>query len=69
MAMEVIGVWTMCEEWGMSRPEQTSDLFADASAALSMAKRQGVGKLRHINVEELVVSSQGCAAGAEVSED
>ena len=37
----------------MSRPEQTSDLFVDASAALSIAKRQGAGKMRHINVKSL----------------
>ena len=53
LAMEVIGIRTMCEEWCMSRPEQTSDLFADASAALSIAKRQGAGKMRHINVKSL----------------
>lgn len=51
LAMEVIGIRTICEEWGMSRPEYTSDLFADASAALSIAKRQGAGKMRHINVK------------------
>ena len=50
LAMEVIGIRTMCEEWGMSRAEQTSDLFADASTALSIAKRQGAGKMRHLNV-------------------
>ena len=53
LAMEVIGIRTMCEEWGMSRAEQTSDLFADASAALSIAKRQGAGKMRRINVKSL----------------
>ena len=53
LAMEVIGIRTMCEEWGMSRAEQTSDLFADASAALSIAKRQGAEKMRHINVKSL----------------
>ena len=37
----------------MSRPEQTSEVFADASAALSIAKRQGAGKMRHINVKSL----------------
>ena len=51
--MEVIGIRTMCEEGCMSRAEQTSDLFADASAALSIAKRQGAGKMRHINVKSL----------------
>ena len=43
----------MCEEWHMSRADQTSDLLADASAALSIAKRQGAGKMRHINVKSL----------------
>ena len=30
-----------------------SSLYADASAALSIAKRQGAGKMRHINVKSL----------------
>ena len=37
----------------MSRPAQTSNIFADASAALSIAKRKGAGKMRHINVKSL----------------
>ena len=53
LAMEIIGIRSMCEEWGMSWPTQTSDLFADVSAALSIAKRQGAGKMRHINVKSL----------------
>ena len=53
LAMEILGVRTMCEEWCMSQPGQVSDLFADASAALSIAKRQGAGKMRHINVKSL----------------
>ena len=36
-----------------SEAGQVSRLFADASAALSIAKRQGAGKMRHINVESL----------------
>ena len=53
LAMEILGIRSMCEEWEMSQPSQISDLFADASAALSIAKRQGVGKMRHINVKSL----------------
>ena len=53
LAMEILGVRSMCEEWEMSQPSQISDLFADASAALSIAKRQGAGKMRHINVKSL----------------
>ena len=32
---------------------KTRHLFVEASAALSIAKRQGAGKLRHINVKTL----------------
>ena len=53
LAMEVLGVRTMSEELCLSQPDQVSDLFADASAALSIAKRQGAGKMRHINVKAL----------------
>ena len=53
LAMEVLGVRSMCEEWKLSRVEQASELYADASAALSIAKRQGAGKMRHINVKSL----------------
>ena len=53
LAMEVLGVRTMTAEWGMTNGSSASKLFADASAALSIAKRQGAGKLRHINVKTL----------------
>ena len=53
LAMEVLGVRSMCEEWHLSEACQISHLFADASAALSIAKRQGAGKMRHINVKSL----------------
>ena len=53
LAMEALGVRLMCEEWGMSKEEETTQLFADASAALSIATRQGAGKMRHINVKSL----------------
>ena len=53
LAMEILGIRSMCEEWALSQPSQVSDLFADASAALSIAKRQGAGKMRHINVKSL----------------
>ena len=32
---------------------QVSELYADASAALSIAKRHGAGKMRHINVKSV----------------
>ena len=53
LAMEVLGVRSMCEEWHLLDAGQASNLYADASAALSIAKRQGAGKMRHINVKSL----------------
>ena len=53
LAMEVLGVRSMCEEWQLSAADQVSELYADASAALSIAKRPGAGKMRHINVKSL----------------
>ena len=53
LAMEVLGVRSMCEEWHLSDASQTSNLYGDASVALSIAKRQGAGKMRHINVKSL----------------
>ena len=43
----------MCREWELTKDGQASTLYADASAALSIAKRQGAGKMRHINVKSL----------------
>ncbi len=51
--MEVLGVRSMATEWHMMEDAAASVLWADASAALSIAKRQGAGKMRHINVETL----------------
>ncbi len=53
LAMEVLGVRSMASEWKMTDGVAASVLWADASAALSIAKRQGAGKMRHINVKTL----------------
>jgi len=53
LAMEILGVRSMCQEWRLVQKEVASTLFADASAALCIAKRQGAGKMRHINVKSL----------------
>ena len=53
LAAEVLGVRTMCRDWEMSHMTEASRLLTDASAALSIAKREGAGKLRHINVRSL----------------
>ena len=53
LAMEVLGVRSMCEEWQLSKATQVGELYADASAALRIAKRQGTGKMRHINVKSV----------------
>ena len=62
LAMEVLGVRSMCEEWDLSQASETSNLYADASAALSIAKRQGAGKMRHINVKGLWLQEKALQA-------
>ena len=53
LAAEVLGVRSMMMEWQMADLSAPSQLYADASAALGFAKRDGAGKLRHINVRSL----------------
>ena len=53
LAMEMLGVRSMASEWHMMDERAASQLFVDASAALSIAKRHGVGRMRHINGETL----------------
>ena len=53
LAMEMLGVRSMASELHMMDGRATSQLFVDASAALSIAKRHGVGKMRHIHVKTL----------------
>ena len=53
LAMHMLGVRSMGHEWGMFQTNLPSQCYADASAALSIAKRQGAGEMRHINVKSL----------------
>ena len=53
LAMETLGIRSMCREWEITEEGKASKLHADASAALSIAKRQGAGKMRHISVKSL----------------
>ena len=53
LAMEILGIRSMCREWELTEEGKASTLYADASAGLSIAKRQGAGKMRHINVKSL----------------
>ena len=53
LAMETRGIRSMCRECGLTEDGRASTLYTDASAALSIAKRQGAGKMRHINVKSL----------------
>ena len=53
LAMEILGIRSMTHEWGITVEGKPSPLFADAFAALRIAKRQGAGKMRHISVKSL----------------
>ena len=45
-ASEALGILTMIEEMGM---KATGRLHVDASAALGIAQRAGVGRIRHLD--------------------
>ena len=49
LAAEILGIWSMAMEWEVVEENCAYQLYADVSAALSIAKRQGAGKMRHIN--------------------
>ena len=56
--MEALGIRSMCREWKLTVEGQTSTLYADASAALSIATRQGAGKMRHVYVKSLALQEK-----------
>ena len=51
LAMEMLGVRPMSIEWEAASEDTACQLYADASAALSIAKRQGAGNMRNVNIE------------------
>ena len=53
LAAEILRVRSMAIEWEVIKEGCTCQLYADAAAAVSIAKRQGAGKMRHINVRTL----------------
>ena len=53
LAAEVLGIRSMAIEWDIDDESCACQLYAEASAALGMAKRQGAGEMRHINVRTL----------------
>ena len=53
LAMEMPGARSMAQVWMMASELTPSHLYADAPAALSIAKMQGAGKIRDINVNSL----------------
>ena len=50
-----IGFQSMCNDMGFGKPMH---LHSDATAAIGIARRRGLGKLRHLDVEDLWVQEQ-----------
>ena len=50
-----IGFQSMCKDIGFSKPMH---VHSDATAAIGIARRRGLGKLRHLDVEDLWVQEQ-----------
>ena len=53
LGADVLGVRSMPLEWKVIEVGCPCPVYADASAALSIAKRQGAGKMSRINVRTL----------------
>ena len=54
---ETLGVIGLCRDMGM---EVAGEVYADSSAALGIAQRSGVGKVRHLRVQALWVQEVRC---------
>ena len=59
---ESLGIKSMASDWGH---ELGVTSYADSSAALAIAKRNGAGKLRHINVSALWIQDIQDREGAQ----
>ena len=53
---EATGMSQLAQGWGMTFE---AHVFVDSSAALSIATRRGVGKLRHVKIGHLWVQREG----------
>ncbi len=54
---ETLGIIGLCRDMGM---EIAGEVYADSSAALGIAQRSGVGKVRHLRVQALWVQEVRC---------
>ena len=52
---EFLGIRSMCHDWNI---ERETTLFADASAAIGIIQRVGLGKLRHLDTSYLWLQQQ-----------
>ena len=61
---EAIGISQLAQGWGISLEAQ---IFVDSSAALSIATRRGVGKLRHVRIGHLWVQERAAEGDVHFS--
>ena len=55
---EVLSMRSMTSHWNMTDATAPRKLFTDASAALSIAKKEGAGKMRHIKCAVIVAATE-----------
>ena len=63
LAMELLGIRSMAAEWKIVKEGVTCQLYTDASAALSIAKRQGAGNNLAHQCEDPLAAREGVAKG------
>ena len=69
LAMEVLGVRSMCEEWQLSKATQASDLYADASAdGLTKHVKQELAQ-KYLVIEGLMVRGDRADASLKLAGD
>ena len=68
LAMESLGIRSMCREWELAAEGKTSALYADASAALSIAKRQRGWQNASHQCQKSVVARKRDPAGVKLRE-
>ena len=63
---QAIGIWNLMTDMGIESI-QGIQLLSDASAAIGIASRRGSGKVRHIEVNHLLLQDNLMKEGMEVS--
>ena len=69
LAIELLGIRSVAAAWKIVGEGVTCQLYTEASAAVSKAKRYRAGNMRHINGKSLWLQEKRIAEGIPVPEE